>query len=239
MIAPVSSSSETPRRSALRTMFSRFPGEEVSSPRPRRRAPKGRIDQAVAGVDQGGNRLAAAKAPATLAAASAWIGPIWGVPGPGYRLEAAMRLIVTEKNNSAKKIADILSGGTAKEDASFKTPYYTWEGDDGPADRDRAQGPRAESGLPRGLQELAADRSARPDRRAADQAADRQERRQGDQEGRQGRRRPRDRDRLRPRGRADRPRGAARRSSRPTPSSRPPRACTRTAPRSSAPATPR
>ena len=44
----------------------------------------------------------------------------------------AMRLIVTEKNNSAKKIADILSGGTAKEDASFKTPYYTWEGEDGP-----------------------------------------------------------------------------------------------------------
>ncbi len=43
-----------------------------------------------------------------------------------------MRLIVTEKNNSAKKIADILSGGTAQEDASFRTPYYTWEGEDGP-----------------------------------------------------------------------------------------------------------
>ncbi|MDP9188170.1 MAG: DNA topoisomerase I [Actinomycetota bacterium] len=43
-----------------------------------------------------------------------------------------MRLIVTEKNNSAKKIADILSGGTAKEDASFRTPYYTWDGPDGP-----------------------------------------------------------------------------------------------------------
>jgi DNA topoisomerase-1 len=43
-----------------------------------------------------------------------------------------MRLIVTEKNNSATKIAEILSGGTAKEDASFKVPYYTWEGDDGP-----------------------------------------------------------------------------------------------------------
>ena len=42
-----------------------------------------------------------------------------------------MRLIVTEKNNSAKKIAEILSGGTAKEEASFKTPYYTWgKGDD-------------------------------------------------------------------------------------------------------------
>ncbi|MFL5906038.1 MAG: DNA topoisomerase I [Solirubrobacterales bacterium] len=43
-----------------------------------------------------------------------------------------MQLIVTEKNNSAKKIAEILSGGTAVEGASFKTPYYTWEGPDGP-----------------------------------------------------------------------------------------------------------
>ena len=43
-----------------------------------------------------------------------------------------MRLIVTEKNNSAKKIADILSGGTAVEDASYRTPFYTWDGDDGP-----------------------------------------------------------------------------------------------------------
>ncbi|HKH22364.1 MAG TPA: DNA topoisomerase I [Solirubrobacterales bacterium] len=37
-----------------------------------------------------------------------------------------MRLIVTEKNNSAKKIAEILSGGTAKEGATYKTPYYEW-----------------------------------------------------------------------------------------------------------------
>src|SRR5262245_13069403 len=42
-----------------------------------------------------------------------------------------MRLIVTEKNNSAKKIADILSGGTAVEGASFKTPFYTWSDDEG------------------------------------------------------------------------------------------------------------
>jgi DNA topoisomerase I len=42
-----------------------------------------------------------------------------------------MRLIVTEKNNSAKKIAEILSGGTAKEDSAYKTPFYTWgSGDD-------------------------------------------------------------------------------------------------------------
>jgi DNA topoisomerase-1 len=44
-----------------------------------------------------------------------------------------MRLIVTEKNNSAKKIADILSGGTAKEGSSYKTPYYEWS--DGSGDQ--------------------------------------------------------------------------------------------------------
>ena len=44
-----------------------------------------------------------------------------------------MRLIVTEKNNSAKKIAEILSGGTAKEDASYKTPYYEWSDENGDA----------------------------------------------------------------------------------------------------------
>jgi DNA topoisomerase-1 len=43
-----------------------------------------------------------------------------------------MRLIVTEKNNSAKKIAEILSGGTAKEEASYKVPFYTWEDESGP-----------------------------------------------------------------------------------------------------------
>jgi len=42
-----------------------------------------------------------------------------------------MRLIVTEKNNSAKKIAEILSGGAAKTDATYKVPYYTWSGPDG------------------------------------------------------------------------------------------------------------
>jgi DNA topoisomerase I len=42
-----------------------------------------------------------------------------------------MRLIITEKNNSAKKIAEILSGGTAKEGASYKTPYYEWSDDAG------------------------------------------------------------------------------------------------------------
>jgi DNA topoisomerase-1 len=42
-----------------------------------------------------------------------------------------MRLIITEKNNSAKKIADILSGGSAKADATYKVPFYTWSGSDG------------------------------------------------------------------------------------------------------------
>ena len=42
-----------------------------------------------------------------------------------------MRLIITEKNNSAKKIADILSGGSAKAEATYKVPYYTWSDGDG------------------------------------------------------------------------------------------------------------
>ena len=39
-----------------------------------------------------------------------------------------MRLIVTEKDNSAKKIAQILSGGKAKQDKSYGIPHYSWEG---------------------------------------------------------------------------------------------------------------
>ena len=122
-----------------------------------------------------------------------------------------MRLIVTEKNNSAKKIADILGAPTGgpSEDKSFKVPYLHVDRRRRPrAPHDRPQGPRARPGLPRGLLELAEDRPARSDRRRADQGADRQKRRQSDQEGRQGSGRARDRDRLRPRGRADRPRGA-------------------------------
>ncbi len=42
-----------------------------------------------------------------------------------------MRLIVTEKNNSAKKIAEILSGGEAAADAVYKVPYYTWSDSEG------------------------------------------------------------------------------------------------------------
>jgi DNA topoisomerase-1 len=42
-----------------------------------------------------------------------------------------MRLIVTEKNNSAKKIADILGRNSAAEDKTFKVPFYTWTDDEG------------------------------------------------------------------------------------------------------------
>jgi len=42
-----------------------------------------------------------------------------------------MRLIVTEKNNSAEKIATFLSKGAASSDKTFKVPYYTWSDAEG------------------------------------------------------------------------------------------------------------
>lgn len=42
-----------------------------------------------------------------------------------------MRLIVTEKNNSARKIAEILSGGGATETKSFTVPVFRWTDSDG------------------------------------------------------------------------------------------------------------
>ena len=44
-----------------------------------------------------------------------------------------MRLIVTEKNSSAKKIAEILGApsGGPKSDKTYKVPFYTWTDDDG------------------------------------------------------------------------------------------------------------
>src|SRR6478609_206614 len=42
-----------------------------------------------------------------------------------------MRLIVTEKNNSAKKIAEALSGGSNGADKTFKVPFYTWTDENG------------------------------------------------------------------------------------------------------------
>src|SRR5436305_4527279 len=42
-----------------------------------------------------------------------------------------MRLIVTEKNNSAKKIAEALSRGSNAEDKTFKVPFYAWTDENG------------------------------------------------------------------------------------------------------------
>ncbi len=42
-----------------------------------------------------------------------------------------MRLIVTEKNNSAKKIAEALSKGSNGSDKTFKVPFYTWTDENG------------------------------------------------------------------------------------------------------------
>ncbi len=46
-------------------------------------------------------------------------------------LSRRLRLIITEKNNSAKKIAEILSSGEAKDDATYKVPFYTWSDSEG------------------------------------------------------------------------------------------------------------
>ena len=69
-----------------------------------------------------------------------------------------MRLIVTEKNNSAKKIADILGAPTGgpREDKTFKVPYYTWTDEEGGEHRGGAQrhleeahrGPHSGGGTP-------------------------------------------------------------------------------------------
>jgi DNA topoisomerase I len=62
-----------------------------------------------------------------------WIGsprPAGAAERPCYP-RRPMRLIVTEKNNSAKKIAEILGGGSASSDKTFKVPYYTWSDADG------------------------------------------------------------------------------------------------------------
>src|SRR5205085_2038665 len=55
--------------------------------------------------------------------------PIATLADPNDR-NPQMRLIVTEKNNSAKKIAEIL-GGSPKADKSYKVPFYTWSDGDG------------------------------------------------------------------------------------------------------------
>src|SRR4249919_3568262 len=60
--------------------------------------------------------------------------PACAAEGPCYP-RRPMRLIVTEKNNSAKKIAEALSKGSNSEDKTFKVPYYTWTDEDGQVQR--------------------------------------------------------------------------------------------------------
>ncbi len=214
-----SSTSSAPAASAP-SRFSRRPVERSSIDRHRVAAGEQgvdevRADEARAACDQSPHSAADPRARASFpkpeVRLSAAHNPCGVVERPCYS-RPPMRLIVTEKNNSAKKIAEILgaaSGGPTA-DKTFKVPFYTWTRRRRRAPHDRPQGPRARPGLPRGLLELAEDGPPRPDRRRADQGADRQKRRQSDQESRQRSRRARDRHRLRPRGRADRARGARR-----------------------------
>ena len=121
-----------------------------------------------------------------------------------------MRLIVTEKNNSAKKIAEILSKGEAKADATYKVPYYSWgEGDDAEMTvglKGHVLNPAFPEGYsnwqetdPKTL--IDAELVTEPTDKNVVKAVKKLAKEADDR---------RDRDRLRPRGRADRPRGAAR-----------------------------
>ncbi len=53
------------------------------------------------------------------------------LPSRSATVANQMRLIVTEKNNSAQKIAEILSGGSATESKSFTVPVFRWSDGDG------------------------------------------------------------------------------------------------------------
>ena len=148
-----------------------------------------------------------------------------------------MRLIITEKNNSAKKIAEILSGGGAKADATYKVPFYTWTDADGEQMAVGLKGHVMSVAFPEGysnwqetdLHELIdAELVNEPTDKNVVKAVRKLAKERG---------LDRDRDRLRPRGRADRPRGARSRCSRSNPDGSPTRRASRRARRSSAPAT--
>ena len=146
-----------------------------------------------------------------------------------------MRLIVTEKNNSAKKIADILGGGEAKADKSYKVPFYTWTDGDGEQMTIGLKGHVVSPAFPEGYSNWQeTDLHELIERRSTKEPTDKNVVKAITQ-GRQGRRRDRDRDRLRPRGRADRARGA--RGDRRGEPGRRRRASSTNARRSSAPAT--
>ena len=124
-------------------------------------------------------------------------------------LSRRLRLIITEKNNSAKKIAEILSSGEAKSDATYKVPFYTWTDSEGDQMTVGLKGHVMGVAFPDGysnwqetdLHELIdAELVPEPTDKNVVKAVRKLV---------QGSRRGRHRNRLRPRGRADRPRGAA------------------------------
>ena len=119
-----------------------------------------------------------------------------------------MRLIVTEKDNSAKKIAQILSGGEAKQNKSYGIPHYSWDGSDGGHTVIGLKGHLMNPAFPEGYSDwrkieprelIFASLVKEPLQKSVHKALRKQAK---DAE------LDRDRDRLRPRGRADRPRGA-------------------------------
>ena len=119
-----------------------------------------------------------------------------------------MRLIVTEKNNSAKKIAEILSGGDAKADAAYKVPFYTWTDDGGEQMTVGLKGHVMSPAFPEGYSNWQeTDLHDLIDAEIIKEPTDKNVVKAIKQAG-QGRGRGRDRHRLRPRGRADRARGA-------------------------------
>ena len=54
-----------------------------------------------------------------------------------------MRLIVTENNNSAKKIAEALSRGANSADKTYKVPFYAWTDENGDEQQDEPRLPPA------------------------------------------------------------------------------------------------
>ncbi len=119
-----------------------------------------------------------------------------------------MRLIVTEKDNSAKKIAQILSDGKAKQDKSYGIPHYGWDDEEGGQRVIGLKGHLMNPAFPEGYSEWRKVEPRELIDAQLDQGARPEERPQGHPQAGQGRRHGRDRDRLRPRGRADRPGGA-------------------------------
>ena len=94
-----------------------------------------------------------------------------------------MRLIITEKNDAASKIAGILAKGKPKQDAFYKVPYYALHRRTGCRERGRGpEGARAAGGVPARVRRLAKGGPVCAHRRAADQGRDGQVRGAGGQE---------------------------------------------------------